>query len=223
MSFLPLDLGIGLRPGAEASPQKPASKSDAEKVLRRDDDTCRFCGFQAKRFQRVVPYLTGGKDLPYVTACTFCEQCLSLERAGMMATGILIWLPDIGQAELNHIVRAAYVAREEKNDDEIVGAANKAIEALTARRTDAKKRLGSDEPLLLATALHENLTPEEQAAAGKKLQGIRLLVQDRYQVRTSKGDINNFPALVAYWRSPEGPFGQLPAAKWKEMFKEAGA
>ena len=29
----------------------------------------------------------------------------------MMGSGILIWLPEVGQAELNHLVRAIYVAR----------------------------------------------------------------------------------------------------------------
>lgn len=221
MAFLPLTLGVRRRAaGAEKVSQNRAQlKSQAEQVLRRDDFTCRFCGFRAEQYQRIVPY--EGAEPPFVTACLFCEQCLMLERAGLMGGGVLVWLPEIGQAELNHLMRAIYVARAGKS--ELANVANQAFDALMARRAEAKKRLGSDDPLLLATVLHENLNDEEYKVAADKLDGIRLLPLDKRVVRTHKGDINQFPQIVKYWESANGPFGTLPIDQWESMFKVASS
>ncbi len=223
MPFLPITLGVRRPSDTEkgASKDRSPDKQQTDKTLRQDDYTCRFCGFRAQHYQRVIPYAGGDKGLPFVTACTFCEQCMILERAGMMGSGILVWLPEIAQAELNHIARAVYVGRA--GGGEIAALADRTLDALMARRADAKKRLGSDDPLLLATVLHETLTDEEIRKTTAKLDGIRLLPLDKHLVRGQKGDINQFPRIVKYWCSAEGPYADFPAEKWVEMFKTASA
>ena len=221
MDFFPLTLGV--RTASEAGRNDASRlKSLAEKTLKRDDFTCRFCGFYAKQYQRVIPYAEAG-DPPFATACTFCEQCMSLERAGIVGAGLLIWLPEIRQAELNHVVRAIYVARaaQDKDGEAIVTLATRALDVLTARRSEAKKRLGSDDPLLLATIMHESLSDEERVAATAKLDGIRLLPAEKHMVRTSRGDVNHFPQIVNFWLSPAGPFAHDPVSAWSEKFKKA--
>jgi hypothetical protein len=86
-----------------------------------------------------------------------------------------------------------------------------------ARRTEAKKRLGSDDPLVLATVLHENLTNDEYTKAIPKLEGVRLMPLDKHMVRSKNGDVNGFPQIVRFWRSPQGPFGQTPTNTWKDL------
>lgn len=152
----------------------------------------------------------------FVTVCSFCEQCFALDRAGLSGAGLLIWLPEIEQADLHHIARAIYVARASGHS--LSAQAEKAYDALVSRRTEVKKRLGSDDPLLLATVMYESLSDAEYAASQSKLDGIRLLPYDRYLVRTRAGDVNQFPAVVRYWRSAEGPFGNLPVEKWGALF-----
>jgi intracellular multiplication protein IcmJ len=213
MKFLPLSLGVRRTSDNEAK-EKALSKGQAGKTLRHDDFTCRFCGFRSEQYQRVVIH-----DKKPVTVCTFCEQCLYLERAGITGAGALIWLPEIGQAELNHIARSLYVAIASK--EKIGGAAAKALEALQARKAEVKKRLGSDDPLLLATALHESLTDKEYDRAADKLEGIRLLPADKHMARGEQGDANQFSAMINYWCSDEGPYARLPVAKWADMFKTA--
>lgn len=221
MAPLPLALGVRRPSDAETSVfVKPTKfKTLAEKTLRRDNFTCRYCGFRAEQYQRIIPF--ADDDPPFVTACSFCEQCIMLDRAGLAGAGALVWLPEIGQAELHHVMRAIYVARAAKA--EMSDAATRALDALMARRTDAKKRLGSDDPLLLATAMHEALTDEEYKGTSAKLEGIRLLPLDKRLVRTHKGDINQFPNMVKYWSSPAGPFGRLPVNQWMDLFKKATA
>lgn len=222
MTFLPLTLGIRRQSDAEkGAGNRSQQKSDTDKTLRRDDHTCRFCGFKALQYQRVIPYADTGDGLPFVTACTFCEQTLFLDRAGLMGTGVLIWLPEIGAAELNHIARAIYVAKASSNP--MTESAARAYDALIARRADAKKRLGSDDSLLLATILHESLSQDEARHAVGKLEGIRVLPLDKHVMRDSKGESNKFGQIVKYWVSADGPFGKLPTAKWAEMFQTASS
>ena len=216
MSFLPLTLGVG-RPSGIGGALKPPTKAEAAALLKRDDFTCRFCGFRATQFQRLVPTKEG-----YVTACGFCEQVLSLERAGLMGGGVLIWLPEITQVQLNHIARAIYVARADEGSA-MADVATRALDALMLRRTDAKKRLGSDDPLLLATIMHENLNDAERDAVAEKLGGIRLMPLDKYIVRTKTGDTNGFPRILKFWRSPEGPFGALPTGEWQALLTKIAA
>ena len=105
----------------------------------------------------------------------------------------------------------------------MAAAAQRALDTLLARRADAKKRLGSDDPLLLATIMHESLTADERPKAATKLEGIRLFPLDKQVVRGPKGELNQFPQMVKYWASPEGPFASFPVEKWEDMYKTAMA
>ena len=195
-------------------------KKKAEKTLRRDDFTCRFCGFRAQQYQRIVPYEDAG-DPAFATACGFCELCLTLDRTGLANSGVLVWLPEIEQAELHHIMRAIYLARAGTGD--MATAATRALDSLMARRVEAKKRLGSDDPLLLATVMHESLTDEEYTQSARKLDGIRLLPLDKHLVRTHTGNTNQFPQMLKFWQSPAGPYAKFPLEKWADIFKTANA
>jgi intracellular multiplication protein IcmJ len=221
VTFFPITLGARPSAGSEGLSLSPAQiVAQADKAKKRDDYTCRFCGFRSEKFQRIIPCADAGKGLPFATVCTFCEQAMIIERAGVMGSGVLVWLPEIQQAELNHIVRAIFVARAAKKDGqapEIGDAASRAYDALMARRADARKRLGSDDPLMLATILHEFLNEKDEKDALGKLDGIRVMAFEKYLVRGPKGDVDQFPLMVDYWRSPQGPFAELPIDKWGKM------
>jgi len=137
----------------------------------------------------------------------------------MSGAGHLIWLPEISQGDLNQAVRALYVACD-SGHAVLAKAARRTLEVLTARRAEAKKRLGTDDPLLLATALQEQIDAKTYAGREEKLEGIRFLPLDRYFVIQRGKDVNVFPAMLDYWKSPEGPFGKLPVDSWTKLFEE---
>lgn len=227
MSLLPISLGVRRGSDAEgtASKGRVSLKKQIESVLSRDSFTCRCCGFASKRFQRVVsvePHAAGRDDSGSLTTlCTFCEMCFDLERAGITGAGLLIWLPEISQTDLNHIARAIYVAKA--SNDALGAAAGRTLEVLTQRRLEAKKRLGTDDPLILATALLEAVDDAAYARRTEKLEGIRLLPLDRYLVTQRAGEGDVFPQMIAYWTSPEGPFARKPVSEWAAMFDQAMA
>ena len=215
MSLLPLILGIGGHldtEGEETSKFKSHPKLKPEQVLDRDNRTCRFCGFHSARYQRVLRH--NGED---VTACSFCELVLHLERAALMGNAILIWLPEVTQVQLNHMARAAYIAQE-SDDENMRGLALRMIEALKSRRTDAKRRIGTDDPMLFYTVLQEGLQSKKRVNIASKIEGIRLFPLDQYLAGSK--EVNVFPKMIQFWTSKEGPFAKLPVAEWTKMFEK---
>jgi hypothetical protein len=223
IDLLPITLGVRSGSDAGGSSFSGSAKIPTEKVLRRDNDACRFCGFTSKKFQRVIPCPSAGTP-PFATICTFCEQSVILERAAITGAGLLIWLPEIPQNILNNIARAAYIARSDKKaEPDMAALASRTIDALSARRAEAKKRLGIDDPIHLATLLYESLNDDERDVAVRKLDGIRVLPTEKHWVRGASGDMNQFAVMARYWRSPEGPYAKIPVTQWVDMFKTASS
>lgn len=231
MSFLRIAPGIGgLSDTGHVLPRGVLKPSDdmRAKIFERDDNTCRYCGFYAKKYQDTNYIKRGGKDAgknpaapvldDYVTACTFCQQCFNLERIDRMQSGAIIWLPEIGQATLHHICRAIYVARISQGP--MADAARDAMEALLARKEEAKNRLGTESVKVLATIFQDFFEGPEYKNRLGKMKGFRILPLDRRIIREGELEFNQFPQMLAYWRSKDGPFGAMPPRQWPEMFYE---
>ncbi len=97
-------------------------------------------------------------------------------------------------------------------------AARDAMEALLARKEAAVNRLGTDSPKILATVLQDFLEAGEYKLRLNKLKGFRVLPLDRRIIKEGDLEFNQFPQVLAFWRSKEGPFGDLPPRKWVELF-----
>lgn len=228
MTLLPLELGVRRMPhaqdGAGNSKRPRALKAKdwprlRDRVLARDKHTCRYCGFKAEKFQR-VHFTQGLMADPTVdnlsTACIFCEQCFELESVANMDSGLLIWLPDLSQADLHHLCRALYVAKV-KEEEPLSGRAQTVLDQLLARRTEAKRRLGTDDPIMLATALAEQVSDHDYKDRAERLDGIRLLPLPRRISFNDDGQYDQFPRILAYWASKSGPFGKYPTEKWQSL------
>lgn len=200
-------------------------KNVSDKVLERDDGVCQYCGFQSKRHQ-TVHYV--GQDVKkasemkktdnFVTVCHYCHQCFYLDKAAEMQSAAIIWLPEIGQAALNHICRAIYIARITQGP--IADAARESLDVLLSRKEEAKNRIGTDDVVQLATILQDFMEHKEYKNRSKKLKHIRILPLDRRIVHEGDLEFNQFPQILAFWRSKDGPFGKTPPRKWAEMFHE---
>src|SRR3990167_8678719 len=97
----------------------PAFLAFQKKIHARDRYTCQFCQFQAIDHLETINlngnYLENKRD-NLSTACGLCAQCFFLEAVGKsdFGGGVLIYLPEISQNELNalcHIIFASMVCR----------------------------------------------------------------------------------------------------------------
>lgn len=192
-------------------------------VQERDQHCCALCSFQAKKYQEIAPrpgvsanQAIRMNESDWMTVCQFCQQTLDVAIAADMKSGVLVWLPEISQSDLNNMARALYVARVSQGP--MADAARKINDALLSRREAAKERIGSDDPALLKVVLDDYLEDRHRKDVSGKLNGIRLFPLDKRAVRDGDIEFNQFPQILAYWRSKEGPFGgHLPGA-WLEKY-----
>lgn len=190
-----------------------------QKVMARDDHTCCFCGFKSQKYQDIQFVDGDPSNLQIdnlITACIYCHQCFDLEKVAEMRSGVLVWLPEVPQAELHHIARAIYVARISQGS--MAETAKKALEALMGRREEAKTRLKTDDPHVLALVMKDFLAPVHYAKRDQKLEGVRLFPLDRRIIKEGDLEFNQFPQILAYWRSKDGPFGGKVPNQWKNFY-----
>ena len=136
-----------------------------------------------------------------------------------MRSGVLVWLPEIEQTDLHNIARALYVARISQGPMSETSLA--ILDMLMTRRDDVRNRVGTDDPYVLAQVFKDYIGPRHYAERRKKLDGVRLFPLDRRIIKEQDLEFNQFPQILAYWRSKAGPFGGKVPNNWLEMYKDA--
>lgn len=232
MDFYSITLGTG-RALAPSSASKKADKSgksaaratvpnDVKKdILKRDESTCQCCGFRSEKYQQILfkdhnPANLDADNL--LTTCIFCHQCFDLSHVAEMRSGTLIWLPEISQASLNNIARAIYIARISQGP--IAETVRQILDLMMERREEAMRRITTDDPFILATVLNDYLPPKAYQGRASKLDGIRLFPLDRRIIKEADLEFNQFPQILAYWRSKNGPFGGRPPQDWVSVYED---
>jgi hypothetical protein len=161
-----------------------------------DDSACVCCG-------GVIGVAVGSAD---AAVCLLCGLVRHLERPRIDEEARLVWLPEMSQAALNMVVRAAHCRLRtlgEKLDlDSTPSVATDdrvclyhAQQALIARIEGAAGRLGSARPSDLADALLR-LSPPAYRRRTHLLSGIRLLPAGRFFA----GEDDIYPEVVDSWR-----------------------
>jgi intracellular multiplication protein IcmJ len=127
-------------------------------------------------------------------------------------------LPEIPQYKLHHIARAIYVARISQG--QMADAARQALDALMQRRESVRNRIHTDDPYVLSTVLRDYMTKKYYAQRESKLEGVRLFPLDRRLIREADLEFNQFPQILAYWRSKDGPFGGKVPTGWLDIYRD---
>ena len=216
---LPRDALFTSSDGNMPKPEIPAEIK--QKILQRDDNTCAFCGFKSAKYKDVAALdnnILNAKIDNLVSACIFCHQCFDLEKVAQMRSGVLVWMPEISQTQLHHLARAIYVARISQGS--MADTAKKTLETIMKRREDAQKRIYTDDPHVLSLVMRDFLSPNSYALRDKKLEGVRLFPLDRRIIKEGDLEFNQFPQILAYWRSKNGPFGGKIPSQWKNFYAE---
>jgi intracellular multiplication protein IcmJ len=212
-NLLPLKFGLTPEPSpydaldAIVPPFEPVCEAVKNTVHTRDGHTCRYCGFEARKYQQAVALEGDPRDVDaVVTACIFCHQARRIDIVTLLRSGVLLWLPEVGQVELHHMAREIYLWRVAHGPK--ATRARRVLDVLMQRRVAIREQFGSDDPFILARRLRKQLDGEHDAQLTKTLPGLRLFPLDRriIRVREANIELNQFPQIFDYWRSPTGPF-----------------
>ncbi len=163
----------------------PAFKGFALRVFKRDDYTCQYCGFQARQLQEVV-----NADGNYhnnrlenlVTACNFCAQCFFLEAVGKsdFGGGLLIYLPEISQMELNALCHVLFTVMASGNTTDDNNAKN-TYRSLRLRSQVVEQELGEgfSSPSLYGHLLIDaQVNPDHKKSVNRELSTMLRLLPD---------------------------------------------
>jgi intracellular multiplication protein IcmJ len=229
MEFYPLTLGTGraVAPssitgaGAQGSAARAVVPNDLKKdILKRDEYTCQCCGFRSEKYQQILFKDQNPANLDpdnLLTSCIFCHQCFDLQHVAEMRSGTLIWLPEITQASLNNMARAIYIARISQGP--IAETVRQILDLMMERREEAVRRITTDDPFILATVLNDYLSLKAYQGRESKLSGIRLFPLDRRIIKEADLEFNQFPQILAYWRSKNGPYGGRSPQDWIGIYE----
>lgn len=197
-------------------------------ALKRDEYTCRFCGFRAMKYQEVHHLNDDHSDNRVenlITACSFCHMCAHIGLAGKNQEAKLIWLPEIEQAELNNLMRVLYYSlhwvkkttaittRQHTTLISSIRDTTNSLQASFSNREEACIRiLGTSDPLELGNAM-QYMPDEIYAQRGETLKGIRLLPAGK---KISNGK-DVLPDMFDAWEKSGGPFSACAPSLWASL------
>ncbi|WP_310622289.1 type IVB secretion system protein IcmJDotN [Flexibacterium corallicola] len=205
-------------------------KTMRTKALKRDKQTCQFCGFKDKQWQEVHHLNDDHSDnrlSNLITICAFCHNCHHIGYAGVQKEAVLIWAPEVTQQELHHIVRSCLVAKAWadkclakpgilqkvrlnalKNND----SCQALLSALRARTRDAEKWILTSDPTVLANMLL-TLPHKDYQRRHEFLSGIRLLPLG---YRAHEGG-NLYEQRAKKWIEQGGVYSNLKPETWSSL------
>jgi intracellular multiplication protein IcmJ len=220
--LLPISLLPTPAIGRGAAASDEAFRSVRTSVLDRDGHTCRFCGFSDPGPYMQVHHRDGDhSNQDPGNLATACAHCHAPHHMGLHADrAYLAWIPELSQAEVSALCRAALVARlaptvrvegsaRDRSDPASLGRHAAGLEVrdfLARRRTRAEEFLGTSDPRVLANCLG-HLSDEGTPPTSGAISGIRFVMPG------FGGAGGRLPdeASVERWLSPGGPYA---AAGW---------
>ncbi|MEY3183095.1 MAG: hypothetical protein RLZ35_1080 [Pseudomonadota bacterium] len=156
-----------------------------KRVLERDQNTCRYCGFTSDRFMSVVnqDHNYQNNALPnLVTACSLCMPCLFLDGIGTdgKTGGVLIWEDSISQTDLNHFCRALFCSM--LRDAAYRGKLQASYLGMQESQQTVEKLFGpnSSKPQVFGQTLIDSGITPEQLLKHPVMQKLRLLPLRKY-------------------------------------------
>jgi len=185
----------------QARLKNPHFQEVQKKILARDNYTCRYCGFESDKFNFVVNHDHDYKNnvaKNMVTSCPFCTQCFFLDGIGKDENmgGLVIYLPEVSQADLNHFCRVLFCSM--LRDAPYKGKLQSTYLNLKDRLQYTEELFGPDtgSPATFGQALLDSGIKKDQLQS-KVMENIKLLPLRKY-----------FAPQINYWK--RSIYSQIP-------------
>lgn len=166
----------------------PGFSAFVNKVLERDNHRCVYCGFSASKHMMVVNRdgnYQNNKLSNLVTSCPFCQQALFLEACGRLQRGggLMIYLPEMSQAQLNALCHVLYAAIT--NGSAHARQADAYIQSLKLRSRVVETHYGKhmSDPAFMGQMLLDSPGVDSTKVANVLFENVRLLpLMDKFEV-----------------------------------------
>lgn len=181
-----------------------AFSSVRKNVLKRDNHTCQFCGFRSQKWQEVHHIddnHSNNDPSNLITICPLCHLAHHIGLAGLQERGILIYLPEMSQAELNTVVRTLWIG-ERGDDPEITKQCKETLAKLYEKSKIAEDKMTKDPNMLGELLL--SLSDQEYEKRAERMDGFLLLPL-----------AEGFSGQLDYWIKET--YNAVPSSTWKGM------
>lgn len=178
--------GLNLRLGKDAWKLYQVRRNDErfagikEKVFHRDSNQCQFCGFQSDIYMSVVNLDHNYRNnlmSNMITACPLCTQVQFIEMIGKSndTGGVIIYLPEISQAQLNASCHTLFCAIA--NSGEHAKLAQEIYNSFKLRSKHVEKSLGKglSDPSMLGQMLIDTPLDHPDFVYKETMQNLRVL------------------------------------------------
>lgn len=174
------------------------------KVLRRDDNTCVFCGFSMERMH-VHHKNDNHEDNRLDNLVTVDDLCHAVNHVGLLGQqGVIVFMPGISQIDLVHLCRAIAVAVS--FGGEMADRAQKLYQKLASYSKPIKDVFGSSSPSDFGNALIA-ISDEAYASRDIPLRDVRVIFDPN--------------ALMEYAaRARKSAFESLPPDTWERIYED---
>lgn len=205
-----MELRFSAKEEAGRRPFDVERKRDPSKLLhdavnRRDFGVCAQCGFTSSRYMEIRARVAAPVSVDdYETVCPSCWQVENIDIAARQRSGELVWLPEIEQRELNREMPGIYAARLQAGSG-VSDTIKHFLDTVVAKRRKlAFKKLGlaDKDGLFKVFKDHPVGVPEALADLDP---GLRLWPLDRMIKHYGDLEFNQYPQMMAFWRSKRGP------------------
>lgn len=179
-----------------------------DKILKRDNCTCQYCGWRSERFQEIHHKNHNHKDYReqnLATICPLCHQVFHLSSAAITEGGEIIWLPELSQEQLNQLCIAIFIAEKSGNKKKWEGPAKRLFNALNSRADFVNNNLAdkASDPGVFAETLLK-LTKEQYENRYSFVKNLRLLPFS-----------SRFISQIEYWSTAD--YKDLPLDNWLDL------
>ena len=182
-------------------------------ILRRDHNTCQFCGLPAGSWQDVFHRNDDHTDWSPANLAASCPLCHGIQHIGSASANLdmrVVWLPEVTQNLLNVLVRGIHHVLHAHGvsptltvrpvvEDPDLACAWRAYMALDRRAASAESVIDTDRPSDLAAAL-QVLSSADYARRLQMLGGLRLL----HRGRVVRDGHDTYPTQLDLWSRPAG-------------------
>jgi len=151
-----------------------------QKILVRDEDRCRFCGFSSDVHMKVINvdhnYRNNAKD-NLVTACPFCAQVQFIEMIGksMDSGGTVIYFPEMTQSELNATCHVIFCAIANSGEQAELSQSVYNSMRLRAKYVEQSVGKGLSDPAMLGQMLIDTPLDHPDYVCEETMANLRIL------------------------------------------------